>query len=449
MRVGLAQLKNKKVIAAIIVSLVLIIGLSQSVYPLIQNSITLSCTGQIGSEVYATSGSATAIQAAINSIKSQGGTVRIPAGTFYWNGETVTVPSGVNVIGASDAGCAGHSNNWGNNTATTILHNNKAPPQAIPMFYVDGQQNSHKPSRISGIQFEGTAPTDGNQENNEYGAIEIQEVYGFRIDHCTFVNFCGTAIFADAANGLTTSSCYGLIDHCLVTNPYKESGGPWYWAYGIYARGNMEVGCSPWVQDPTQLYGKFGFVNGATIMYVEDSHIIDCRHFTDGIEGGFPVTRFCKLEQSACGYEAGMICDHGAASQVGDSANAWWSARGLEAYNNTLVGRSTAPWGGTYNNWGVQMRGGSCLFYNNAYSAKTNNQNSYFIVLRNDDNANLVPLQHLSKTYIWGNTYTNCTYISNQGGYAENTDYFLRAPTQAQDGITYTPYQYPNPLTAT
>ena len=52
-------------------------------------------------------------------------------------------------------------------------------------------------------------------------------------------------------------------------------------------------------------------------------------------------------------------------------------------------------------------------------------------------------------SYIWGNTLTRVddeltTYSTcGTGAIAENTDYFMRAPTQLDDGFTWSEYTYP------
>ena len=58
------------------------------------------------------------------------------------------------------------------------------------------------------------------------------------------------------------------------------------------------------------------------------------------------------------------------------------------------------------------------------------------------------PLRPMNDLWIWGNTFENVAtpFHNADGYYVENVNYFLRAPNQAQDGFTYTPYIYPHPL---
>ena len=67
---------------------------------------------QISRGVNASSGFPIDIQAAIDILSSSGGTVYIPSGNWSWNGSSVSIPGGVDVMGASLSGCQGHENDW-------------------------------------------------------------------------------------------------------------------------------------------------------------------------------------------------------------------------------------------------------------------------------------------------------------------------------------------------
>jgi hypothetical protein len=393
-------------------------------------SVSITSSGQIVKWVNAASGSPIDIQAAVNTLGSSGGTVYIPAGTYQWHGETVTIPGGVNVIGASLAGCQGHENNWTSYTATTILHN-KVPP-FNDMFYIDGSNG--KQSRISGIQFECDAITGGN-DNYIGTAIDGDKVINLRVDHCSFVNFVQIAVLIKNTNTGTASA---VIDHCTIDNPYKLSSSGWMWGYGFYAQGQSTTGNGFWDNNAADFFGKYNTVpSGFPVMYVEDCHMSRCRHAVDGIQGGWFTARF-NLIDNAYPDNFGQIDLHGTVT------GSWLSGRGFEAYNNTIVGVS-----GNSDNQAVWERDGSALVYNNTFTNNVNSQSNTFIGLYNDDTGNQYPNTHVTQTYIWGNTITNCALSSNSGNYTQNVNYFLRAPTQAQDGFTYIPYAYPHPLTLT
>jgi hypothetical protein len=440
--------------SAVVLVLVLIAGiLGNFTLATLMSSSVIPTSGVIAQGVYAASGSANDIQAAVNSIASSGGTVHVPAGTFYWNGETVTIPNGrVNIIGASPAGCQGHESNWTTNPATTTLHNIRTTAPMFKIGHMTHGTTANYPVRISGIQFEEDAPASPAEEAIGI-AINLVQIPNYRIDHCTFKNFAGEAIFADANDGNKNInvSCYGVIDHCYCTTPYKltqPSSGRWEWAYGFYSRGNIvyETSFAP----VTEFFGKYGHVAGYSIMYVEDCRFSYNRHCTDAIQGGYNVVRYNLMEDPACSYWIGMSCNHG------PQPNGWRAgSRGQEVYNNTFIAMSPAelaiyPWISPDCS-AFQTRGGASLCYNNDFVGNNyTGQLAAFATLSNgDDPSGLLPELGINQTYIWDNTYTACNFIYNQAPSVIilNTNYFLRAPTQAQDGFIYVPYFYPHPLT--
>lgn len=449
---------------AVVLAAVLFAGiLCNYAFSSLMSSVVIQSSGLVSTNVNvnAVSGSASDIQTAVNIVQAAGGgTVHVPAGTFYWNGETVTIPGGVNVIGASDAGCQGHETGWANNTASTILHNNAAPPNVPTMFVING--GNGLPTRISGIQFEATAPANMAAENGAGmggdTCVILRQVHGYRIDHCTFINFCNAAVSPSANDGRAenTYSCYGVIDHCVCTAPYKLTTPPtgeyWAWAYGFYSIGNI-VTYPSFTKPVTDFFGKYGAVAGYSIMFVEDCHFSYMRHCTDAIQGGYNVVRYNLMEDPACGYWIGMADIHG--PQYGG-----WGcgARGQEVYNNTFTAWPHVTGGSvTEYPWldaacsAFQLRSGAGLCFNNTYTGNGNTgEAAAFATLSNgDDPSGHFPDMGINQTYIWNNTYTGCNQIFNYNPsvIALNANYFLRAPSQAQDGFTYTPYSYPHPLT--
>jgi hypothetical protein len=430
------KVKNAKFYAIILVSVAFAALFSPYAFSLLTNSVVIGSSGQIAIRVYAASGSASDIQAAVNSISSSGGTVYVPAGTFHWNGEQVTIPGGVNVIGASLAGTDGYPN-FNAYIASTILHNDKAPPNMPTMFVINGVNG--KPTRISGIQFEATPPINYTAENSQVGqAIEAYMTKNLRVDHNTFINFANVAASISSSSGWDpTANATGVFDHNIVDNPYKLNTEPtvgyWRWGYGFYAVGNMKPDFSPpnWDSDITHFIGKFQIVPGATIMYVEDNHFSRTRHATDGASGAWGVIRYNLMDNAYPNW--GDIDSHGSFGP--------YSARGFEVYSNTIIGPS--QWS---DNIAIRLRDGSGMIFNNTFTNSRSGSN-VMVSLENDDSGNLYPFTHVNNTYIWGNTHVNSSLLSNTGGYIENANYFLRAPNQAQDGFIYTPYPYPHPLT--
>jgi len=396
-----------------------------------------------GVTVNAASGSAADIQAAVNQAAANGkGTVQVPAGTAIWHGETVNIPTGVNVIGASLAGCQGHEANWTRYTATTILHNDAVST----MFFVTGKGQTNKASRISGIQFEFDAATQSPGGNGEGGAgIILDRAVDSRVDHCTFINCGQVAVFLDNTDLDQTIKGRAVIDHCIADYPYKSTGN-YIWGYGFYVRGSITATswdtwtAAKWA-DARSIFGKYDTgPPQIPIMYVEDCHTIQARHAVDCIQGGFYCARY-NLFEKPIPKNYGIIDIHGTESETGMTLPSYIGGRGCEAYGNTVVGQL-----GNYNNVGMMSRGGSSLVFNNKFINDFNSQYNVFDAISNDDGANLFPGTHVNQTYLWGNTITGGVLYGSSGGYTENVDFFLRAPTQAQDGFTYTSYPYPHPL---
>jgi hypothetical protein len=120
--------------------------------------------------------------------------------------------------------------------------------------------------------------------------------------------------------------------------------------------------------------------------------------------------------------KAGVDCHAGGTDYPG--------ARGLEAYNNTIVR------GGGTGDQAFKMRGGGGVIFNNTIQ----NVDTGVWLIKEDLPNNE---QHYVKNlYIWSNTYINVEgQLDKDSFYQENTHYFL----YAKPG--YTPYQYPHPLT--
>jgi hypothetical protein len=413
-----------------------------------------SCNCPAEFNVTAASGSAADIQAAVNQVDAAGGgTVYIPAGTFYWNGETVNIPNGgVNLIGASMAGCSGHESNWDSYQPTTILHN----IQSGPMINVGSQTHGQKilkSMRISGIQFEAIPPATVAQEDaGGATALYLRQIPNFRIDHNTFINWASSAISITANDGYgdVNVSSYGVIDHNVITNPYKLSAAPdgqWAWAYGIIMTGSYRPNdqnlLQNWDQSAQDWFGYYGPKPESSVVYVEDNHMSLCRHDLSSNGGAFYTSRFNLIDQPACRYTAGAIDVHGAAFPSG---------RGMVTYNNTIYGASNnqVPWPAPdrrYYSAAVDLRGGSSLVYNNTFLLDTDSPYNYFLLLSDGDYVSTLPFMNISQTYVWGNTYVNSVFSSVPSSIILNRDYFTREPTQAQDGFTYTPYPYPHPRT--
>jgi len=390
----LSDVKSLKLfIVSIFVAMILVIS---PVISSLTNSVIIPNTGKISSNnITARSGSPEDIQAAVNAMTAAGGgTVYIPEGNFSFviSGSIgVTVPGGVDIFGQG--------------VGKTILRQPSDPPANSIMFYLDGSNN--KPIRISGIFFQGYVKTT---EDYSPQAIEIDAVKDFRIDHCRFEDFSGHAVGVGG-------QYRGLVDHCDFDNPYKLTLSGTAWGYGIIVWGDEETWNNiDWYLG--QYDGKY------CIMYIEDCTFKRTRHAIAGNGGGFYIVRHCTFTDPDP-YNFGQLDVHGGIGGGGIGG------RGLEAYNNTIVGAegydaSQAFW----------LRGGGGVVYNNTM------QNIWYGVgLYSEDGQQQKCKLH--DLWVWGNSMDRGTLINNAGGFTQNVDYFLYAKSG------YTPYPYPHPLTLT
>jgi hypothetical protein len=396
--------------------------------------VTIANNGQIAQGINVASGSSADIQAAVDLLKTVGGNVIIPEGIFSWSAsDSVTIPGGVNLFGASPAGCEGHEANWATNLASTIIHKNASIVRG-GLITLDGSNG--KSSRVSGIQFEANPINGGSDSDNNYGlGISISGMVNYRVDHCTFKNFIQIAVYIGSTSTITSR---GVLDHNVVDNPYKLSGGPYYWGYGFYvANDYYQIG--DWNTNVANFAGKYdGMPAKTTLMFVEDNHFSRCRHSTDGISGGWGVIRFNLIDNSIPQY--GDIDSHGSA--------AWVSARGFEAYNNTINEKPSDDSNYGNGDIAIRLRDGSGFVFNNTFAESPGNVNGAYLMYLDDDSSyyGTYLITKVNQTYIWSNNYSECGFINNRGGYIQNVNYFLRAPTLALDGFTYIPFTYPHPL---
>lgn len=400
----------------------------------------LRTSGQIGAEFYPASGAVADIQNAVNQANSMGGgIVHVPSGTFTWNGGTVTLYGGVNIIGAGFAGNMGHANNWQEYNATTIIVNNNP---VASMFYLDGRNG--KSSRISGLRLESKAPTSASQEAT-YSAptIYLERANNARVDHCTLINSAGTAIMLSNTWIDANLPTRAVVDHCTISDPYKLTVPNCVWGYGCYVQGKYSTSNigSNWDTDISKFAGEYETMPAnCPVMYTEDCHFSYTRHATDAIQYSWQVTRYCLIDHPfPRNYY--MFEVHGTV------AGGYLSARGWEAYGNTINGEIGIN---AYNTVACGLRGGSAFLYSNAFVNDYNSPYNVFAYIDDtEDPSHTIPQSHVRSTYIWDNTVTNGVLLASYAPsyFHENVEYFLRAPNQAQDSFTYVSYPYPHPLT--
>lgn len=370
---------------------------STSFSSLISN-VVINNTGQIAfTKVWASSGYAEDIQAAVDAVAAAGGgTVYVPEGVFNWSASSfrqtvgarptgVIIPGGVNVIGAG--------------MDKTIIQLIEQPPANSFAFAMLGDG---LPIRVSGIYFKGRVI----DEESHSSAIYICDSDNFRVDHCKFEDWDESAIYTRYEGG----GHKGVIDHNIIDNPYKDTVGG-NWAYGIIVTAYYNV---PNLWKPIDYYlGKYV----DNVVYIENNLFRRCRHSIASAEGGYYVVRYNTFEEPRP-KNFGIIDVHG-----GDPGG-----RGLEAYNNTIKG---AQGNGASEAFWIRG-GGGCIFNNTMINISL----GIGLYVESEN-----PIYQVKDLYIWNNAMDGGALLGNYGDYTENVDYFLYAKPN------YTPYQYPHPLT--
>lgn len=422
---------------AILLILVIVTGIFSlsTVFSSLLGSVIMQNTGRISAtEVAARSGSPEDIQYAVNIVTAGGGTVYIPAGDFVFNpttGTGVTVPAGVNLVGA------------GKNL--TILRET-VESIGSTMIFVDGMsqpyntpnlQSVQKPVRIQGISLIGFVPSraDADTTTNNVGLI-IRCVKDFIVYDCEFSNFVNMGLFTSNNMGWSTSAYImrGVISHCDFDQPYKDDLVILnrIWGYGIVVVGSGYFAGTAPIRD---LLGHYDDVSN--VVYIEDCNFRRCRHAIASSGGGYYVARHNNFTEMIQFHYGSYIDVHG-------------TGNGAEIYNNTIENSPvdyrtilTSSYIGQYLGMGIGIRGGGGVIFNNQINNCTRDIQLYSD-LPSDPN------QKVKDFWIWNNlnaagAQAGVTTIDPVLG----TDYFLRAPSQAQDNISYTSYPYPHPLTLT
>jgi hypothetical protein len=452
-KVGAKGLQNTKSCALLLLSVMIVGILTLSpTFSSLMNTVVIKSTGEISlSSITAKSGSPLDIQTAVNAVAATGGgTVYIPTGTFAFNppnaGIGVTIPYttvAINIIGAG----VGLTILKETTNAGGVINTNSS--NMFERKY-DGQSHSAGPLRISGISFVGFVVNESVTANNGIGISSTQD---FRIDHCSFQDFDGTAIWVSANSGGAKIMNRGVIDHNTIDNPYKaiaqphNASGSYFslWGYGIEVIGDYYT----WVQNMSTLLGQYyntTTVNGMPEpqpIYIENNNFTRTRHAIASTAAGYYVSRYNYFQESAPYAENDV---HG---DVGGSTP--WGGRGLESYGNVFNFTDESYSGGL--DFAIKPRGGGGVAWNNTVIINP----AYHTATLGFGNDGEVAPYDVEQFYSWNNTamWTSGTIfdfnsrISVDPGVTvtQNVNYFLRAPNQTLDGFTYTPYTYPHPLT--
>jgi len=361
-----------------------------------------STSKAMAKDVTASSGSATDIQKAIDSVyASGGGTVYIKPGTFPHNGAAIKVKDGVSLMGAGQD--------------KTILTNAN----------IRYRGSNSSPFRVSGLRL----------SNRSY--LEIRSCSNFRVDHITVESASGAAISIQ-------ESFSGLIDHCAV----RVTGS----FYGIViSQGYKQYYPADWKPNANQLLGQ------STAIFIEDCDFYGCHHAIVGHGNAHYVARYNSFQNG----NSHQIDAHGPG--YGPPCG----TRLVEVYNNVFNYSPEYTWKA------FAIRGGDAVIFNNVIK---DYDNGILLCLETrSEGPYPVPMQ-VRNAWIWDNTFINlgknnekrcpgdweagsphCNEVlvwdiaddlkmESKNYIRENREYYLRKPTQEQDGFTYKPYTYPHPL---
>lgn len=357
------------------------------------------------------------IQAAVNTLRDSGGVIYLPAGDFQFNTTVGTTyarrfPGGISVIGQgvgqtilrSDGSAFFDINHWGQ--------------------FWDG-------FRISGISFYGAPEESGTYTNS---GIQITNVVDFRIDHCHFERIHYN-IGVSSREGYPQSR--GVIDHCSFVAAGLGT------IYGVY---DSRV----WQEDM-----KLGT---AEATFIEDCYMEDLGHPGASYGGGHYVLRYNEI------VDSDSIDAHGPGF---DSSGR--GARATEIYGNNVYHNP-----GDYGWSAVGLRAGGGVIFDNTFRNYDYAVRFSIDTQGYDSTGGVYPtLDQIHDMWVWDNTLVDIVCDPNAPGYEDDLsdpnwsivsgvllysneagrlirkdrDFYMRAPSQEEDGFTYTPYVYPHPLT--
>lgn len=419
-----------------IIVLIIIAGLFSLCFAYIIHNTVIHNTGKISPGITAKSGYWADIQAAVDQAQAAGGgIVHIPEGTWNfvnvsetWSGAAVIIPAGVSVFGApTERHPNGSVVEW-----KTILQMPWAwYGSGIRIwFQMKGNGDPNKPSRFSDIKLVGYRSLDPNYDgckNNPPDSklddgVHVYRVINFRIDHCDFESMCDKAVIVHNQNDGNT--CCGVIDHCIIDNPYGHTGtqpDDSNVDYGIYVARSYNL--NPW-DDTEDVLGKY--LNYTTV--IEDCVFTKWRSEVACSLGGHLVVRHCVFEN---GLARGPIDIHPTYETTHDSG------RALECYDNIFRNPATHEgWNGVLEFWG-----GQGVAFNNYVD---NNWGNFLWIFDNGGPSGAPNPKYTPHFYLWNNILgPDVNFKYGDASALEGVNYFLYKPDW------YTPYQYPHPLTST
>jgi len=241
--------------------------------------------GTYGAVVTSASGSADAVQAAID-VAANGDTVQIPAGSYAWATQVVNRNKAINIVGAG--------------VDSTVIVDGFSQTGAACLLIGN---TGNKLLRLSGITFVGFGSGTVN------GIVGVADARCFRVDHCKFSNLeqMGLVIWGDS---------WGVVDHCL----FQGAGGG---ATGVSLRGDGSL----WSSSAT-----FGTTNAA---YIEDCSFVYGSSFGNGAIDAYNGARFVFRNNVVTNSYVGWHgCDSGG----------YRATFSQEVYNSTFYSAISVPY---------------------------------------------------------------------------------------------------------
>jgi hypothetical protein len=340
-----------------------------------------------------------------------------------WSSAKVVVPAGVSIFGApTEKDEKGQVKEW----KTVLVLPWDMPSNdsvGVRTWFRFGSEGAsvNKFTRFSDIKLVGYRYFD-NSATNYYVGVRIQNIIGFRVDHCCFQDICGQGVTAAGSSILGQPMSHymiqGVIDHCIFNNtvgivaPYEKRT----LGYGVYVTRGGGYQYEDWEADATKILGKY---TNYTV-YIEDCYFSKWRHCVVARQGAHVVVRYCTIKYD---YAYGSIDIHG--DQPG---------RAIEIYGCTVTDAVSSSQNGA-----AWIRAGAGVAFNNTVGG---GEYEYFIQFSNENSNSTF---WINNWYIWSNTMlSGCTEITEydpNNQITEGVNYFRYAPSW------YTPHPYPHPLT--
>ena len=346
--------------------------------------LTVTFTNLAFSATYtAKSGSRSDIQAAINLAKP-GDFVKIPAGTFDFDG-SISMKAGITLMGAGQD--------------LTVLR--RTGSTSAYTFTVDGSNGYG--TRISGMTILGRAPTKSP------GIKLINGCKDFRIDHITFRRCFDRAIEVHG-------NAHGVIDHNIFIDN-------WYTAVVVYG-------------DESASWNRPLNLGSSQAVYVEDNYFeqknIGDDHMSHHIASNNGSRYVFRYNTSSDGYMSPQAIDvHG--NKFGGQRG----SRSYEIYGNKV--HATHRW------LGMLIRGGDGVIYDNVLTGSFTRPIDLMHEGRNGDgNCSYPCVDQIRDLYMWNNTYNGKTAnvnVRHPSLIKQGRDYYFAMKPG------YVPYTYPHPLT--